>query len=209
MSVWNQGFLQGDEANRWRISVRAKKVPTTGKQHKHLYFLVYWGLLRLSFQSNRIHWSRFPFMETLLILLLGSSCHNFPIFVFWVNIIVMGCWDGGAIILLLIMRSKCLIETEIVTRLGVQQCQAEELVFCPWLELICVRLTNQNFWLNGSRASFLVPSYSPSKSYGWLINFFLNMKDYPTSLISLSTWSIFWLDESRVSFWATFTISTF
>ena len=31
-------------------------------------------------------------------------------------------------------------------------------------ELRCVRLTNQNFWLNGSRASFLVPSYSPSKS---------------------------------------------
>ena len=29
------------------------------------------------------------------------------------------------------------------------------------------------------------------------------------SLISLSTWSIFWLDESRGSFWATFTNSTF
>ena len=77
MSVWNQGFLQGDEADRWRLSVRTEKVPTTGKQHKHLYFSVYWGLLRLSFQSNRIQWSRVPFMNTLLILLLGSSCHNF------------------------------------------------------------------------------------------------------------------------------------
>ena len=28
-------------------------------------------------------------------------------------------------------------------------------------ELGCVRLTNPNFWLNGSRASFLVPGYSP------------------------------------------------
>ena len=28
----------------------------------------------------------------------------------------------------------------------------------------CVRLTNLNFWLDGSRASFLVPGYSPSKS---------------------------------------------
>ena len=27
-----------------------------------------------------------------------------------------------------------------------------------------VRPTNQSFWLDGSRASFLVPSYSPSKS---------------------------------------------
>ena len=42
-------------------------------------------------------------------------------------------------------------------------------------ELGCVRLTNQIFWLDGSRASFLVPGYSPSKSYGWLIKFFLNM----------------------------------
>ena len=31
-------------------------------------------------------------------------------------------------------------------------------------ELGCVRLTNQNFWLDGSRASFLVPTYSTSKS---------------------------------------------
>ena len=56
------------------------------------------------------------------------------------------------------------------TRPGVQQCQAQGQVFCPWLGLIyrtelgCVRLTNQNFWLDGSRASFLVPSYSLSKS---------------------------------------------
>ena len=31
-------------------------------------------------------------------------------------------------------------------------------------ELGCVRLTNQNFWLNGSRASFLFPSHFPCKS---------------------------------------------
>ena len=31
-------------------------------------------------------------------------------------------------------------------------------------KLGCVRLTNQNFWLDGSGASFLVPCYSPSKS---------------------------------------------
>ena len=31
-------------------------------------------------------------------------------------------------------------------------------------ELGCVRLTNQSFWQDGSRASFLVPSYFPSKS---------------------------------------------
>ena len=31
-------------------------------------------------------------------------------------------------------------------------------------ELGYVRITNQKFWLDGSRASFLVPSYSPSKS---------------------------------------------
>ena len=31
-------------------------------------------------------------------------------------------------------------------------------------ELGCVILTYQNFWLDGSRASFLVPGYSPSKS---------------------------------------------
>ena len=42
-----------------------------------------------------------------------------------------------------------------------------------------------------------------------MINFFLNMKDYPTSLFSLSTWSIFWLDESMGSFWAIFIFCTF
>ena len=31
-------------------------------------------------------------------------------------------------------------------------------------ELVCVILTYQNFWLDGSRASSLVPGYSPSKS---------------------------------------------
>ena len=34
----------------------------------------------------------------------------------------------------------------------------------PTEELGCERLTNQNFWLDGSRASFLVPGYSTSKS---------------------------------------------
>ena len=31
------------------------------------------------------------------------------------------------------------------------------------------KTTNQNFWMDGSRASFLVPGYSPSKSYIELI----------------------------------------
>ena len=42
-------------------------------------------------------------------------------------------------------------------------------------DLGCVRLKNQIFWLDGSRASFLV-------------------------LVLLSTWSIFWLNESTGSF---------
>ena len=62
---------------------------------------------------------------------------------------------------------------------GVLQCQGQ--VFCHWLGSIQDRTgtckTNKsNFFLAGwIRASFLVPSYSPSKSQGWLINFFLNM----------------------------------
>ena len=35
------------------------------------------------------------------------------------------------------------------------------------------------------------------------------MLDYPMSLISMSTWSIFWLGEPRGSFWDTFTFCTF
>ena len=38
-------------------------------------------------------------------------------------------------------------------------------------ELGCVRLTNQNFWLDGSRASFLVPGYSPSLFLLLLVRF--------------------------------------
>ena len=53
-----------------------------------------------------------------------------------------------------------------LTTPGVQQCQAQGLVFCPWLGsgTGMWRLKSQNFWLDGSRALSLVPSYSSSKS---------------------------------------------
>ena len=48
---------------------------------------------------------------------------------------------------------------------GVQQCQAQGLVQVS-TELGCVGITNENFWLDGSRALYLVLIYSPFKSYG-------------------------------------------
>ena len=60
------------------------------------------------------------------------------------------------------------------TRPGAQQCQAQGLVFYFVLHQVRVRdlrtelvcKTNKSKFLDGSRALFLVPGYSPSKSQG-------------------------------------------
>ena len=107
-----------------------------------------------------------PTMHYIMLIVIIHSYFNFILKAAW---FIYAC---------LTMRSTNLIHQQTIqlltiryeTRHGVQQCQAQKdwYVVFDWVwvrtKLGCVRLTNQNFWLDGSKASFLVPSYSPSKS---------------------------------------------